>query len=55
MSAKEIIREDVEPLMAVRMVAVKKKDGGMRPVGISEILKRVIAKTIAWSIKDDIK
>ena len=55
MSAKEIIREDVEPLMAVRMIAVKKKDGGIRPVGISEIIRRVIAKTIAWTIKDDIK
>ena len=29
-------------------------DGGIRPVGISEVLRRVIAKTIAWKIGDDI-
>merc|ERR1712015_521057 len=54
-SAKAIIREDVAPLMAVRMIVVKKKYGGIRPVGISEVIRRVIAKTIAWTIRDDVK
>ena len=54
-SAKAINRDDVEPLMAVRMIAIKKKDGGIRPPGISEVIRRVIAKTIAWTIRDDIK
>ena len=55
MSAQAMIPEVVKPLMAVRMIAIQKKDGGFRPVGISEVIRRVIAKTIARAIRDDKK
>ena len=47
--------EDIEPLMAVRMIAIEKKENGFRPVGIGEIVKRVVAKVIAIAIRDDVK
>ena len=55
MSAQAMNSEDIEPLMAVRMIAIEKKENGFRPVGIGEIVKRVIAKVIARAIRDDVK
>ena len=37
------------------MIAVKKADGDISPVGISEIVRRFIAKVVAWEIKEDVK
>ena len=37
------------------MIAVKKLDGGIRPKGNSEIVRRIITKVIAWKIKEEVK
>ena len=37
------------------MLAVKKTDGDIRPVGVSEIMRRIITKVVAWEIKEDVK
>lgn len=55
LSAKQFERKQAEPLVALRMVAIRKKDGNFRPVGISEILRRIITKVVAWEIKLDVK
>ena len=42
-------------MRAVRLIAPQKPDGKIRPIGISEIYRRIITKSISKSIKDDIK
>ena len=55
MSAQPMIAEDIEPLLAVRMIAIEKTEKEFRPVGIGEIIKRVIAKVVARAIRDEVK
>ena len=47
--------ETTMPLRALRMIAIKKPDGSLRPIGIGEIPRRIITKVIAWEIKNDVK
>ena len=47
--------ESTKPLRAVRIVAIPKKAGGLRPIGVGEVLRRVITKVLAWKMKDDVK
>ena len=51
MSAQPMMAEDIEPLLAVRMIEIEKTEKEFRPVGIGEIIKRVIAKVIARAIE----
>ena len=37
------------------MVAIRKKDKNFRPVGISEVVRRIIAKIVAWEVKLEVK
>jgi len=39
---------------ACRLVPVKKKDNGVRPVGGGECLRQIIGKTITGLMKEDI-
>ena len=44
------------PLKAVRMIALKKPEGrGLIPVGVGEVIRRVITKVVARCMKQDIK
>ena len=40
--------------LACRLVPLKKKDSGIRPVGVDECLRRIIGKTITGLLKEDI-
>ena len=44
----------ISALLACRLVPLKKKDNGIRPVGVSECLRRIIGKTITGLLKEDI-
>ena len=55
MAAKEIAPEITAPMRPVRIIALSKTDGGIRPIGIGEIMRRAITKTLAKVIKDDVK
>jgi len=41
-------------LLACRLVPLKKKDNGIRPIGVGECLRRIIGKTITGLLKEDI-
>jgi len=44
----------LEKLLPTPMVPLKKKDNGIRPVGVDECLRRIIGKTITGLLKEDI-
>ena len=43
------------PMRAVRMIAVRKPSGGIRPVGVGEVARRIITKIIARETRNEIK
>jgi len=49
-----IPHEYISTLLACRLVPLKKKDNGIRPVGVGECLRRIIGKTITGLLKEDI-
>ena len=52
---EEIDHEDIMPLMNCRMVALDKKpSSGVRPIGVGEILRRIIGKAVNAHIKNRI-
>ena len=46
--------KSIETFVAFRLIALK-KNPGVRPIGVGEILRRIIGKTIAWTLKDDMQ
>ena len=50
-AAKRQNDESTEPFRAVRMIALEKKDGVVRPIGIEDAVKRVVTKAISRQIK----
>ena len=44
----------ISTLLACRLVPLKKKDNGIRPVGVGECLHRIIGKSITGLLKEDI-
>ena len=46
--------KSIETFVAFRLIALK-KNPGVRPIGVGKILRRIIGKTIAWTLKDDIQ
>ena len=44
----------ISTFLACRLVLLKKKDNGVRPVGVDECLQRIIGKTIIGLLKEDI-
>ena len=45
---------DLRELLASRLIPLD-KNPGVRPIGIGEILRRIIGKCVTWSIKEDIE
>ena len=43
----------ISTLLACRLVLLKKKDNGIRPVGVGECLRRITSKTITGLLKED--
>ena len=53
--AKQIIDPiSIKSLIACRLIPLN-KNPGVRPIGIGEILRRIIGKTIGWVLKSDIQ
>ena len=52
LAAKEIAPEITTPMRAVRIIAMSKSDGGIRPIGVGEVVRRVTTKTMAKVIKE---
>jgi len=44
----------ISTLLAYKLVSIKKKDNGIRPVGVGECLQCIIGKTITGLLKEDI-
>ena len=55
MAAKEIAPEITATMRAVRIIALSKTDGGIRPIGIGETMRRAITKMLTKAIQDDVK
>ena len=55
LAVKEVPRAIATPMRGVRFIAISRTDGGIRPSGIGEIIRRAIVKTLANIIKDDVK
>ena len=54
--ATDTIPQDyISTLLTCRLVPLKKKDNGIRPVGVGECLRWIIGKTITGLLKEDIK
>ena len=54
LATKTIDPATIEALIACRLIPLN-KNPGVRPIGVGEILRRVIGKTIGWILKDDIQ
>ena len=51
---EEIDPEHLQELLSGRLIPLKKPDNGVRPIGIGEVLRRIIAKTVTQTLKQDI-
>ena len=47
-------RSSIEAYTACRLIPLKKVPSGIRPIGIGEVLRRIIGKAIIAEIKPDI-
>ena len=49
----------LEPYTACRLIPLDKAPGEIelqiRPIGVGEVLRRIIGKTIAWALSDDVQ
>ena len=53
--ASEIVDpSSIEALTACRLIALN-KNPGVRPIGIGETLRRIMGKSISWTLKDEIQ
>ena len=46
--------DHVEPLMACRLIPAKKQPDGIRPIGIGEVLRRIIARCVMEVTQNDV-
>ena len=58
--ARRMCREDIpfdhiSTLVACRLVPLKKKDNGIRPIGVGETLRRIIGKAVTAVLRNDIQ
>ena len=53
--SEEIPYENIALLFSNRLVPLRKRDDGVRPVGVGETLRRIIGKTVAKAFKEDIQ
>ena len=51
---EEVPYKNIATLLCNRLVPLRKRDDGVRPVGIGETLRRIIGKTVARVLKKDI-
>lgn len=51
----DIPSEWTEELFAGRLIPLEKKGGGVRPIGIGEVLRRIIAKSVSSILNADIQ
>ena len=56
---KRLCREDIpspflQHLIACRLIPLKKDPSGVRPIGVGEVLRRLMAKAVAKVLKNDI-
>ena len=42
-------------MRSVRIIALSKTDGGTRPIGVGEVVRRIITKTMTKAVKEDVK
>jgi len=49
-----IPHDHILTLLICRLIPLKKKDNGIRPVGVDECLQQIIDKTITGLLKEDI-
>ena len=57
--AKKIAMETIDPTTleaytACRLIALN-KNPGVRPIGVGEVIRRIVGKTIAWSLSEEIQ
>ena len=52
---KDIPFECISTLVACRLVPLMKEDNGIRPIGIGEVLRRIVGKSISKVVEDDIQ
>ena len=53
-ATKIVDPDELEAYTSCRLIPLDTNPGG-RPKGIGEIMRRIIGKTIAWVLKDDIQ
>ena len=46
--------EALQPLVACRLIPIN-KNPGVRPIGVGEVLRRVVGKAVAWTLKSEIR
>ena len=46
--------EHVEPLTACRLIPAKKQPDGIRPIGVGEVLRRIIGRCVMRVTKQDV-
>ena len=47
--------DSIAPLVASRLIPLMKEDNGLRPIGIGEVLRRIIGKSVTKVLKKDIQ
>ena len=46
--------DPLEPYTSCRLIPLN-KNPGVRPIGVGEVLRRIVGKTIAWSLRDEVQ
>ena len=46
--------DTLEPYTSCRLIPLN-KNPGIRPIGVGEVLRRIVGKTIAWSLRDEVQ
>ena len=44
----------LQPLIACRLISLN-KNPGVRPIGVGEVLRRIVGKAVTWACKEEIK
>ena len=44
----------IEPLVACRLIPLDKGEGAVRPIGVGEVLRRIVAKCVTKTLKQDV-
>ena len=44
----------LEPYISCRLIPLN-KNPGVRPIGVGEVIRRIIGKTIAWSLREEVQ